>query len=213
MSKLSKVIQYVQAQLETEKSGHDFLHAQRVAHLAEKIIQTDQLSVNQELVLSTAYLHDVIDDKVVLDVEQAVADLRAFLLSIDFSLAEVSEMLSIIQSMSFSKELSEGQQSLSLAGQIVQDADRLEALGAIGILRTAYYGGSKGHPIYDETMLPKSYETKADYRQGSTVINHFYEKLFLLPERMHTAYARQEGERRKVLMEAFLEEFYQEWRV
>ena len=163
--------------------------------------------------MSAAYLHDVIDDKVVIDVAQAIEDLRIFLLSIDFAVVEVAEILSIIQSMSFSKELAEGQQSLTLAGQIVQDADRLEALGAIGILRTAYYGGSKGHPIYDETMLPKNYETKSDYRQGSTVINHFYEKLFLLPERMNTAYGRQEGERRKVLMEAFLEEFYLEWRV
>ena len=115
--------------------------------------------------------------------------------------------------MSFSKEMSQSGEPLSLAGKIVQDADRLEAIGALGILRTAYYGGGKGHPIHDESIIPKVYTQKTEYRRGSTVINHFHEKLLLLPARMHTDYAHKLAFERKDFMEQFLEQFHLEWNV
>lgn len=83
-------------------------------------------------------------------------------------------------------------------------------MGAIGILRTAYYGGSHKHPIYDKNLQPNDKQTKKEYRKGTTVINHFYEKLLLLPDLMHTEYARKEGSKRKIFMEAFLSEFFSE---
>ncbi len=212
MDKVQQVIAYAKEKLSAEKTGHDFLHAERVAKLAEKIMMQDQLSVNRELVYCSAYLHDVIDDKVALDVTAAVAELTGFLLAIGFSEADVQEILQITQKLSFANELT-GKQQLSLAGQIVQDADRLEALGALGILRTAYYGGAHGHPLHDEALAPKKIHSKADYRQGTTVINHFYEKLFLLPEKMNTTSGKIEAKRREKIMRSFLEEFYQEWRV
>lgn len=213
MNKLEKIIAFSQEKLAHEQTGHDFLHAQRVAHLAKKIIFEEDLQVNQEIVLCSAYLHDVIDDKVVSNVEQAVIEVKQLLETALFTEEEKIEIMHIIQNLSFSKELEVGKSDLSLAGKIVQDADRLEALGAIGILRTAYYGGNFGHPIYDETIQPQKFLTKEEYRKGSTVINHFYEKLFLLPEKMNTIAGKKEAERRKIFMEEFLKEFYAEWQV
>lgn len=213
MDKLSQVINYTKEKLGHEKTGHDFLHVQRVAHLADTIIQQDQLSVNREVVLSSAYLHDVIDDKVVTDVAQAIDELTAFLQSINFSAETTQEILTIIQNLSFSKEVEAGKLTLSLEGKIVQDADRLEALGAIGILRTAYYGGGHDHPIHDPERQPQQFVSKADYRKGTTVINHFYEKLFLLPEKMNTQAGKKEARRRKEFMGNFLKEFYHEWNI
>lgn len=213
MNKLDQVICYTKQKLTDEKTGHDFLHVERVAHLAENIIHEDQLDVNQEIVLSSAYLHDVIDDKVADNIDQAILELTDFLEDIAFTDTEIAEILQIIQNLSFSKEIEKGKQSLSLEGQIVQDADRLEALGAIGILRTAYYGGGHDHPIHHEALKPQNFTSKKEYRKGTTVINHFYEKLFLLPEKMNTKAGKKEADRRKVFMETFLDEFYHEWRV
>ncbi|WP_207940612.1 hypothetical protein DOK78_001873 [Enterococcus sp. DIV2402] len=213
MKRLSQVITYTKEKLAHEQTGHDFLHVQRVAHLADFIIEQDKLAVNREVVLSSAYLHDVIDDKVVVDVAREIDELTQFLLSIDFSSARVQEILAIIQNLSFSKEVESGKQLLSLEGQIVQDADRLEALGAIGILRTAYYGGGHNHPIHNPELPPQVFTSKVDYRKGTTVINHFYEKLFLLPEKMNTQAGKKEANRRKKFMEDFLTEFYQEWNI
>lgn len=213
MERLDQVIAFTKEKLNNEKTGHDFLHVERVAHLSAKIIQEDQLNVNQEIVLTSAYLHDVIDDKVVENEELAVAELTSYLASILFSDEEITAILSIIQNLSFSKEIEQRKQKLSLEGQIVQDADRIEALGAIGILRTAYFGGGHGHPIHDEDLAPTAFQSKKEYRKGTTVINHFYEKLFLLPEKMNTNAARKEATRRKNFMEDFLKEFYDEWKV
>lgn len=100
---------------------------------------------------------------------------------------------------------------LTPAGQIVQDADRIDALGAIGILRTAYYGGHTQSPLYDPNILPQDFKSKQEYRQKSTVINHFYEKLFKLPATMNTEAGKKEAQRRVEFMEDFLETFYSEW--
>lgn len=105
--------------------------------------------------------------------------------------------------MSFSKEIEEGKADLTVAGQIVQDADRIDALGAIGILRTAYYGGHTDSPLYDPAILPQEFKSKQEYRKKSTVINHFYEKLFKLPETMNTKAGKLEAERRKNLWKIF----------
>uniref|UniRef100_UPI00403F1A4F HD domain-containing protein n=1 Tax=Candidatus Enterococcus willemsii TaxID=1857215 RepID=UPI00403F1A4F len=213
MERINQVIAYAKEKLLAEQTGHDFLHVQRVAHLAEKIVEADDLVVNQEIMLSAAYLHDVIDDKVVPDVARAIQELQVFLSNSGFEKEAIACIFMIIQNLSFSKEMEAGKQALPLEGQIVQDADRIEALGAIGILRTAYYGGGHGHPIHDETLAPQEYKSKSDYRKGSTVINHFYEKLFLLPDRMNTHAGKKEAIRRKEWMTQFLEEFYYEWRI
>ncbi|WP_206857381.1 HD domain-containing protein [Candidatus Enterococcus mangumiae] len=209
MDKLSKIANYSMEQLSLDHSGHGVDHTKRVVELARQILETEP-QADSFITIASAYLHDTIDDKVVEDEEQAKAHLKGFLTSIELAESEIQHIFHIIENMSFSKGLS-GQVDLSLEGKIVQDADRLEALGAIGILRTAYYGGFHGHPIFDPAIQPINYTKKQDYRKGSTVINHFYEKLLLLSDQMNTRYAKQEAKRREAFMRDFLKEFYEEW--
>lgn len=211
MDKKEKIIAFAYDNLAHDRSGHGFDHAQRVAKLSENILQEE--AADEDVVLAAAYLHDTIDDKVVTNQELAVRKVQNFLMEIGFSEEQTANVLDSIQHLSFSKELEDGKQELSPEGQIVQDADRLEALGAVGIMRTAYFGGSHGHPLYDPAIKPRDYTQKAEYRKGSTVINHFYEKLFLLADSMNTEYGKKEGQRRKAFMVNFLEEFYSEWDV
>ncbi|OJG87645.1 hypothetical protein RV13_GL003451 [Enterococcus raffinosus] len=172
----------------------------------------EQEGISDTLIIEAAsYLHDIIDDKVVADVGLEKRNLKKFLKELDFSTKEIQEIFEIIENMSFSKEIEEGKADLTVAGQIVQDADRIDALGAIGILRTAYYGGHTDSPLYDPAILPQEFKSKQEYRKKSTVINHFYEKLFKLPETMNTKAGKLEAERRKKFMENFLEVFYTEW--
>lgn len=211
MEKLQEVISYAQKNLAQESTGHDFEHAKRTAALAEKIIKNDQLAVNGFIVMASAYLHDIIDDKVTDEPEEAQRKLVHFLQSINCSFAEIEAILEIIQNLSFSAEMFAEAKPLSLEGKIVQDADRLEALGAVGILRAAYFSGACGQAIYDENKAVQHFHSKKEYRRPSTMVNHMYEKLFLLPEMMNTYYGKKEGNRRKMFMEDFLEEFYKEW--
>lgn len=208
---IAGIMDYAKQHLAHDGSGHGYDHAQRVAHLAEKILAHTEEPVDATVVLAACYLHDTIDDKVVADVEAATEDLREFLGTQGLSGEQVLEILLIIDNLSFSKQYFGNSLPLPLTGQIVQDADRLEALGAMGLLRTAYFGGYSGHPLHDPNMEPKKFTSKAEYRQGTTVINHVYEKLFLLVNLMNTPYGKQEGLRRKQFMENFLTEFYQEW--
>ncbi|GBD68229.1 putative uncharacterized protein [Tetragenococcus halophilus subsp. halophilus] len=210
MEKLKDVISYAQENLAQESTGHDFEHAKRTAGLAEKIIKKDQLAVNNFIVMASAYLHDMIDDKVTDEPEKAQRTLVHFLQEINCSFVEIEAILEIIQNLSFSAEMFAKAKSLSLEGKIVQDADRLEALGAVGILRAAYFSGAHGQAIYDENKAVQHFHSKEDYRRPSTMINHMYEKLFLLPEMMNTYYGKKEGNRRKAFVEDFLEEFYKE---
>jgi len=209
VDKLNEIANYSMAQLSLDRSGHGVDHTNRVVELSRQVLETLP-QADPFITLAAAYLHDTIDDKVVEDEEQAKEGLRVFLANIGVAESEIHQIFHIIENMSFSKSLSDNVE-LSLEGKIVQDADRLEALGAMGILRTAYYGGHKGHPIFDPVIQPINYTNKQEYRKGSTVINHFYEKLLLLPDQMNTEYAKQEAKRREVFMREFLEEFYQEW--
>jgi len=208
---LEPVIDYAKLVLSKDYTGHGFDHVQRVAKLSQAIIDQDQLSVDDFVVQSAAYLHDTIDDKVVADVNQAQQEVDDCLHTAGASREQIDHIFLIIHHLSFSKELLEGADVTTLEGQIVRDADRLDALGAIGIMRTSYFGGSHQHPLHLPSLPPKDFANHADYRKGTTVINHFYEKLFLLPEKMRTDFGRKEALRRVSFMEEFLKEFYAEW--
>lgn len=212
MEKLQEIADYSFKQLAMDQTGHGIDHTIRVVKLAEKILATEP-QADPLITLASAYLHDTIDDKVVADETKAKAELHQFLQRLELSDATIESIFLIIDNLSFSKGLSGEGMALSIEGKIVQDADRLEALGAIGILRTAYFGGGHGHPIFDESRHPISYQNKKDYRKGSTVINHFYEKLFLLPDRMNTPYGIKEAKRREAFMREFIDEFFNEWSV
>lgn len=209
-NKIEVIRIYAKEKLGADRSGHDFYHVQRVAKIAKNL--AEQEGVTDTLIIEAAsYLHDVIDDKVVSDVISAQDDLKKFLKELGFSLEEVQEIFKIIENISFSKEIENGKAELTIAGQIVQDADRIDALGAIGILRTAYYGGHTQSPLYDPKLPPQEFKNKQEYRQKSTVINHFYEKLFKLPATMNTEAGKNEAQKRMAYMEEFLKRFYDEW--
>ncbi|RKS85125.1 uncharacterized protein DES39_1634 [Orbus hercynius] len=200
---------YVKNKLAYDYSGHDFAHIIRVTNLAKQIYQTES-QANEFIVVMAAYLHDVIDDKVIENIPLARQELIDFMQQKMLSCDEQQAILSIIDNMSFKKNLAE-KQPLSLEGQIVQDADRLDAIGAIGIGRTFFYGGNKKHIMHDPNIQPRSEMSQTDYRQPSTVINHFYEKLFLLKDQMNTKAGTKLAQERHQFLVDFVQRFEQEW--
>ena len=206
---LNSIKLFVQQKLSHDFSGHDMAHIERVVKLAEKILN-DQLQANAFIVLMSAYLHDVIDEKVVEDVDKAIIELRDYLQLLKVTTNEINAIFAIIENMSYRKNLLQ-KNELSLEGQIVQDADRLDAIGAIGIGRTFYYGGNKHNIMHDPNIPPRTKLNEDNYKQPNTVINHFYEKLFLLKDMMNTDIAKQIAEQRHKILVEFVNQFEQEW--
>lgn len=206
---LKQIAAYAQEVLEKDASGHSMDHIERVVKMARRLAASE--ACDHFLVVASAYLHDVIDDKLVSDVAVARLELQAFLLSIGVESGRVQTIFYIIDHVSFSASIGKEPEELTIEAQIVQDADRLDAVGAMGIGRTFYYGGHTGHRIYDPAIPPRQLKNKAEYRVNETVINHFYEKLLLLPDKMHTPLARQIGQERQQVMEVFLATFMKEW--
>lgn len=206
---LNNVKIYVKQKLSHDFSGHDMAHIERVVKLAQKILN-HQPQANAFIVLMSAYLHDVIDEKVTENVDSSIIELKEYLRSLKLTSAEMSAIFDIIENMSYRKNLSQ-KATLSLEGQIVQDADRLDAIGAIGIGRTFYYGGNKHNIMYDPNVSPRIKLDENNYKQTNTVINHFYEKLFLLKDMMNTDTAKQMAEKRHEILVKFVNQFEQEW--
>ncbi|MWN31472.1 MULTISPECIES: HD domain-containing protein [unclassified Gilliamella] len=200
---------FVKQKLANDFTGHDIAHIERVVRLAEQILQHEP-KANHFIVIVSAYLHDVIDDKVVDDVNQAITELRQYLISLALTDNEIELVFAIIENMSYRKNLS-NKKTLSLEGQIVQDADRLDALGAIGIGRTFYYGGNKHNMMHDPSIPPRTSMNEQSYKQPNTVINHFYEKLFLLKDIMNTQTAKKMAEQRHHFLVQFVAQFEKEW--
>lgn len=206
---LDNVKAFVKQKLSHDFSGHDMAHIERVVKLANKILN-HQPQANAFIVLMSAYLHDVIDEKVIADVNNAINELQDYLRSLNLTTEEMRAIFGIIENMSYRKNLSQ-KTTLSLEGQIVQDADRLDAIGAIGIGRTFYYGGNKHNIMHDPNILPRTKLNEDNYKQPNTVINHFYEKLFLLKDMMNTHTAKQIAEQRHEILVKFVKQFEQEW--
>ncbi|MDR2623741.1 MAG: HD domain-containing protein [Methanobrevibacter sp.] len=205
------VEKFVKEELINDCTGHDFMHVQRVANMAFKL--KNQLGTgDSEVIILSAYLHDIIDDKVVKNTEKAKKLLIKKLKFWNIPTAKQDQIFDIIEHISFSKNLKE-KYTLPIEGQIVQDADRLDAIGAIGIARAFYYGGYAGNPIYDDNFIIRKNLTEDDYRNKNTVINHFYEKLLKLESLMNTDVAKLIARRRTFFMKQFLDEFFKEWKV
>ncbi len=193
-----------------EATGHDYWHALRVAKTAVYIGKLE--NANIEIVEIAALLHDVADWK--LDEQRRTEGLK----KMDYWMKELGctpsqshDVHSIIACISYKGGVS-AQKPQTLEGLIVQDADRLDALGAIGIARTFAYGGAKGRPIHDPEHEPVSFDTFEAYEnhEGAT-INHFYEKLLKLKVLMNTGSGKALAEERDAYMRAFLDRFYMEW--
>lgn len=203
-------VAFVQDRLKFAESGHDWWHIQRVWNNTKLILQTEKAD-NLVCELS-ALLHDIADSKFH-EGDETIGPRVAgeFLSSIGVQDHIVEHVKQIILNMSFKASLGEiSFHSKEL--EIAQDADRLDAIGAIGIARAFNYGGYKNREIYNPTIQPKIHQSKEEYKNTSApTINHFYEKLLLLKDKMNTPTAKVLAEKRHAFMENFLQQFYDEW--
>ena len=213
---MKEVIQEIEQEIlkkfKNEATGHDWYHIDRVRKNALKIHEKE---VGDSLVVElAALLHDISDHKFNggdFDLGASIAKEMMVKYGVDES--TIDAVTYIVKNVSY-KGSGVADTMESLEGRIVQDADRLDAIGAIGIARTFAYGGSVGSPIYDPEILPKTNQTKESYvKDRSHTVNHFYEKLLLLKDRMHTDTAKKMAMERTQFMEDFLLQFYKEWKV
>lgn len=207
-----KTIAFVKDKLEGAEAGHDWFHIERVWKLAAKLAATE--SCDFTVVELAALLHDIADPKFHDGDETLALQIsREFLEGENVDSAIVEQVLFIIKNVSF-KNRKEVPEIMPVELQIVQDADRLDAIGAIGIARTFNYGGFKNNLMYHPDIHPKMNMSKEDYKKSAgTTINHFYEKLLLLKDLMNTATGKKLAKDRHDFMLGFLEQFYHEWNV
>lgn len=205
---LKSMEQYAKRVLDSDTSGHDWSHIERVVNTTKTIAQAE--GADLFICEAAALLHDVIDDKIIQDPADALKELKKFLTSIEVTPEQIEAIVSIITRMSFKNH--QEKQELSLEGKVVQDADRLDAIGAIGIARVMCYSGSSGRPIHKPEMKPRENLTPEEYRNGeSTAIMHFYEKLLKLKDLMNTKYGNELAKGRHEFLELYLKQFYAEW--
>lgn len=205
---IDDAIEFIKSIFENDFSGHDFFHSLRVYKTALEIAQ--QENADTDLVALAALLHDVDDRKLSPQTYEHKDHAVGFLKDRKVSDENISRICRIIEEVSFNG--SDSAIPSTVEGKCVQDADRLDALGAIGIARAFAYGGSHNRPMYDPEIKPALAMNKEEYqRHESTSINHFYEKLFLLKGLMNTNSGRAIAEKREAYMKAFIEEFMIEW--
>ena len=212
MQIINNTILFVKNQLTHAEGGHDWFHIERVWKIARKIAEKE--GGNLEIIELSALLHDIADPKFHNGDEVLALEIsRGFLESENVSEDIVEQVLFIIKNISF-KNRGELPENLPLELKIVQDADRLDAIGAIGIARTFNFGGFKNNLMYHPEIKPNLHQTKEEYKKSNgTTINHFYEKLLLLKDLMNTETAKKIASERHDFMLKFLDEFYKEWNV
>jgi uncharacterized protein len=201
---------YIKSRLEGEGSGHDWWHVYRVWKNAVQIAQ--QENADLFLVELSALLHDIADWKFH-DGNDEVGPMmaRAWLENLSVDEAVIAHVCQIIKEVSF-KGAGVITKMQTKEGKVVQDADRLDAIGAVGIARTFAYGGSKGREMYNPEIKPIMHLSFDEYKNSkSPTLNHFYEKLLLLKDLMNTSTARKMAEHRHQIMVDFLSEFFREW--
>ena len=201
---------FVRETLKADSTGHDWWHIDRVRKVAVKLARTE--GADPFVVELAALLHDIADWKFNDgDITAGATKSREWLGSIGVDEATQARVAQIVLTVSF-KGAGVKNEIDSLEGQVVQDADRLDALGAIGIARTFAYGGHFNRVMYDPSEKPVQHETFEQYKSSKgTTINHFYEKLLLLKDRLNTKAAKEFAESRHKFVEDFLQEFYDEW--
>ncbi|MAP81720.1 MAG: phosphohydrolase [Aequorivita sp.] len=207
---IAHTIAFVKNELKDAEGGHDWFHIERVYKNALLIAKNEDVDVT--VVAMGALLHDIADSKFY-NGDETVGPKKAreFLESQNVAADTVNHVVKIIENVSF-KGGNKTQNFSSKELEVVQDADRLDALGAVGIARTFNYGGFKNRKLYDPNIPPNLNMTPTEYKASTTpTINHFYEKLLLLKDRMNTETAKKIATQRHVFMEAFLKQFYAEW--
>ena len=210
MSIIDKTIFFVKQQLENAEGGHDWFHIERVYKNSILIAKEEDCDIM--VVKLGALLHDIADSKFH-DGDETIGPktARAFLESENVFEETINHVINIIENISFKGGNFENKFS-SKELEIVQDADRLDAIGAIGIARTFNYGGFKNRALYNPSIAPNLNMSKEEYKNSnSPTLNHFYEKLLLLKDKMNTATGKKIALERHKYMENFLSQFYAEW--
>ena len=207
---ISKTILFVRNQLQNAEGGHDWFHIERVYKNAIAISENEKC--NKTIVQLGALLHDIADSKFHNGDESIGPKIaRTFLESEKVDAETINHVINIIENISFKGGNFEKKFN-SIELEIVQDADRLDAIGAIGIARTFNYGGFKNRPLYDPAVSPNLHMSKEEYKNSEApTINHFYEKLLLLKDKMNTETGKKIAQQRHRFMETFLSQFYAEW--
>ncbi|MCX6742700.1 MAG: HD domain-containing protein [Candidatus Parcubacteria bacterium] len=205
---INKTSENVKSKQQGETTGHDWWHTYRVCELAKIIGQSEKADLF--IVELAALLHDLADWKFN-DDNAGPIQARKWLEELNVEEDNIVHICEIIKDLSF-KGAGVAVPMKSIEGKIVQDADRLDAMGAIGIARAFAYGGYKGREIYNPDIKPIMHDSFEQYKNAvSTTINHFYEKLFLLKDLMNTETAKKMAQERHEFMEKFRREFLKEW--
>ncbi|HLV14492.1 MAG TPA: HD domain-containing protein [Xanthomarina sp.] len=201
---------FVKETLKNAEGGHDWFHILRVFNNAKLISKNEE--VDEFVVSLGSLLHDIADSKFTEGDETVGPRIaREFLESIQVDETVIHHVILIIENISF-KGGNEAQKFKSPELDVIQDADRLDALGAIGIARTFNYGGFKNRALYNPEIKPQLQMSKEEYKTSTApTLNHFYEKLLLLKDRMNTKTGKQIAEKRHEFMVQYLDQFYAEW--
>lgn len=199
---------FIKAVFQNDFSGHDFFHSMRVYRTAINIAEAEHADI--QVVALAALLHDVDDRKLSPMTAEKKENAARFMRSQNVPESEIRQVCQIIDEVSFKG--TDSVRPSTPEGKCVQDADRLDALGAIGIARTFAYGGSHNRTIYDPELPPRTAMNQAQYYSSkSTSLNHFYEKLFLLEGMMNTETGKAIARKRTQYMQQFVDEFLNEW--
>lgn len=200
--------QFAKSELEHDSTGHDWWHVHRVVQMARRLAANE--GADAFICAVAALLHDVADEKLNESKEAGIQKVRNWLDGQPMEEESRNHIIEIISTMSYNAGANPPMRTIE--GKVVQDADRLDAIGAIAIARTFVYAGWKRHPIYDPLIVPRVSMNPKEYRQDkSTAINHFHEKLLKLKGLINTASAKPIAEERHQFMVQYLEQFQLEW--
>lgn len=203
-----KALEFAEQFYKGEASGHDYFHTLRVYKNAELLLK-NKPDADSEVCLLAAILHDVDDRKISPLTHEGKGNARKFLRENNYDTEKIDFICKIISEVSFSENTGKPD---TIESQIVQDSDRLDAIGAIGIARTFAYGGKHGREIYNPEIKPNVNQSKEQYKNSeSPTINHFYEKLLLLEDLMNTPEGKSVARTRTDYIKNYLEEFFAEW--
>jgi len=207
---IDQLIEELKVEFADESTGHDWFHIERVWKNAKLISKAE--GGDLFVIELAALLHDIADHKFVENAdEQAEFRIRTMLSELNVNEEIINAVVHIVHNCSFKGGVGENKMKV-LEGLIVQDADRLDAIGAIGVARTFAFGGKFGNLMYHPEIKPATFASAKEYRDKRThTVNHFYEKLLLLKDKMNTETARRLAADRHAFMEKFLAQFYAEW--
>lgn len=211
-SLIENTIQFVKSELKYAEGGHDWFHIERVYN--NTLLIAEQENVDKTVVILAALLHDIADPKFHNGDETIGPKIACkFLFEQNVDDKVIEHVIAIIENMSFKNTFETGKKFTSKELEVVQDADRLDAIGAIGIARCFNYGGFKNRALYNPEIRPNLNMTKEEYKNSEApTINHFYEKLLLLKDQMNTKTGHNIALQRHTYMEDFLNQFYAEWK-